>query len=176
MDCSPRRLLCPSNSPGKNTRVGCHSLLQGIFQSQGSNPGLLHFRRIFYHMNHQGSPSLLILRLSFQSLKSLLSEKTNSSAQALDSTFSCFVKDILNNLLQNQFLPSLLAHTQQVSLLWNLPSLKKLLTPRLPHYFKAKVFQLSILLSPLPYLTFFSLPHTTCMETAVTEVTDDLCC
>ena len=40
----------------------------------------------FYHMNHQGSPSLLILRLSFQSLKSLLSEKTNSSAQALDST------------------------------------------------------------------------------------------
>ena len=31
------RLLCPWDSPGKNTRVGCHSLLQGIFLTQGSN-------------------------------------------------------------------------------------------------------------------------------------------
>ena len=37
----PARLLCPWNSPGKNTRVGCHSLLQGIFLTQGSNPHLL---------------------------------------------------------------------------------------------------------------------------------------
>ena len=36
------RLLCPWDSPGKNTRVGCHFLLQGIFLTQGSNPGLLH--------------------------------------------------------------------------------------------------------------------------------------
>ena len=36
------RLLCPGNSPGKNTRVGCYSLLQGIFLTQGSNPGLPH--------------------------------------------------------------------------------------------------------------------------------------
>ena len=33
----PARLLCPWNSPGKNTGVGCHALLQGIFLSQGSN-------------------------------------------------------------------------------------------------------------------------------------------
>ena len=31
MDCSPPRLLCPWDSPGKNTGVGCHVLLQGIF-------------------------------------------------------------------------------------------------------------------------------------------------
>ena len=37
----PARLLCPWDSPGKNTGVGCHALLQGIFPTQGSNPGLL---------------------------------------------------------------------------------------------------------------------------------------
>ena len=36
------RLLCPWDYPGKNTRVGCHFLLQGIFPIQGSNPGLPH--------------------------------------------------------------------------------------------------------------------------------------
>ena len=38
---SPTRLLCPWDSPGKNTGVGCHALLQGIFPTQGSNPGFL---------------------------------------------------------------------------------------------------------------------------------------
>ena len=37
----PTRLLCPWDSPGKNTGVGCHSLLQGVFLTQGSNPHLL---------------------------------------------------------------------------------------------------------------------------------------
>ena len=40
----PFRLLCPWDSPGKNTGVGCHSLLQGIFLTQGSNPYLLHWQ------------------------------------------------------------------------------------------------------------------------------------
>ena len=39
--------------PGKNTRVGCYSLLQGIFLIQGSNLGLLYCRQIFYHVSHQ---------------------------------------------------------------------------------------------------------------------------
>ena len=38
----PTRLLCPWNFPGKNTGVGCHSVLQGIFPTQGSNPSFLH--------------------------------------------------------------------------------------------------------------------------------------
>ena len=42
----PPRFLCPWNSPGQNTGVGSPSLLQGIFQTQGSNPGLPHCRRI----------------------------------------------------------------------------------------------------------------------------------
>ena len=51
--------LCSWNSPGKNTGVGSHSLLQGIFPIQGSNPGLLHYRQILYSLSHQGSLSLL---------------------------------------------------------------------------------------------------------------------
>ena len=41
MDCSPARLLCPWDFPGKNNGVGSPSLLQGIFLTQESNPGLL---------------------------------------------------------------------------------------------------------------------------------------
>ena len=52
----PDRLLCPWNSPGKNTGVACHSLLHGIFLTQGSNPGLLQCRWILYYFSHQGSP------------------------------------------------------------------------------------------------------------------------
>ena len=44
------------DSPGKNTGVGSHALLQGIFPTQGSNPGLLHCRRILYNLRHQRSP------------------------------------------------------------------------------------------------------------------------
>ena len=53
----PTRLLCPWDSPGKNTGVGSHSLLQGIFLIQGSNPGLPHCRWILYFLSHQGGPS-----------------------------------------------------------------------------------------------------------------------
>ena len=46
MDCSPPDLLCLWDYPGKNTEVDYHSLLQWIFPTQGSNPGLLHCRQI----------------------------------------------------------------------------------------------------------------------------------
>ena len=48
----PTRLLCPWNSPGKNTGVGCHALLQGIFPTQGRDPRLLcllHCWQVLYH-------------------------------------------------------------------------------------------------------------------------------
>ena len=44
----PARLLCPWDSPDKNIAVGCHFLLQGIFLTQRSNPGLLHCRQTLY--------------------------------------------------------------------------------------------------------------------------------
>ena len=46
----PDILLCPRSSPGRDTRVGSHSLLQGIFSIQGSNPSLLHHRQVLYHL------------------------------------------------------------------------------------------------------------------------------
>ena len=55
----PTRFLCPWNSPSKNTAVGSHSLLPGIFQTQGLNPGLLHCGWILYHLSHQGSSRIL---------------------------------------------------------------------------------------------------------------------
>ena len=56
MDCSPPGSSVHGDSPGKNTGVGCHALLQGIFPTQGSNPHLLHCRRILYRLSLQGSP------------------------------------------------------------------------------------------------------------------------
>ena len=59
MDCSLSGSSVHGDSPGKNTEVGCHVLLQGIFPTQGSNPGLLHCRRILYKLSHQGSLRIL---------------------------------------------------------------------------------------------------------------------
>ena len=53
MDCSPPGFSVHGDSPGTNTGVGCHSLLQGIFPNQGSNPGLPHCRQILHHLSHQ---------------------------------------------------------------------------------------------------------------------------
>ena len=55
----PTRLLCSWNSPGQNTGVSCPSLLQGIFPTQGSNPGLPHCRQILHQLSHKGSPRIL---------------------------------------------------------------------------------------------------------------------
>ena len=65
--CNAARLLCPWDSPCKNTGVDCHSLLQGIFLTQGLNPGLPHCRLILYHLSHQGSSLLMELPKFFKS-------------------------------------------------------------------------------------------------------------
>ena len=52
----PARLLCPWDSPGKNTGVDCHSLLQKIFPTSGLNLGLLHCRQILYHLSYREDP------------------------------------------------------------------------------------------------------------------------
>ena len=57
--CRPPRSSVHGDSPGKNTGVGCQDLLQGIFPTQGSNPGLPHCRRILYQLSHQGSPKVI---------------------------------------------------------------------------------------------------------------------
>ena len=56
----PRGLYSPWNSPGQNTGVGSLSLLQGIFPTQWSNPGLPHCRWILYQLSYQGSRSCFL--------------------------------------------------------------------------------------------------------------------
>ena len=51
-------ILFTRNSPRKNTEVGCHSLLQGIFPTQGWNPGLPHCWQIHYCLSHWEAPVL----------------------------------------------------------------------------------------------------------------------
>ena len=55
----PHGLYSPWNCSGQNTGVGSLSLLQGIFPTQGSNPGLLHCRWILYWVSHKGSLRIL---------------------------------------------------------------------------------------------------------------------
>ena len=57
-DCSPPDSAVHEDSPGKNTGVGCHAFLQGIFPTQGWDPRLLcllHCKQILYLLSHQGS-------------------------------------------------------------------------------------------------------------------------
>ena len=56
----PHGLYSPWNSPGRNTAVGSLFLLQGIFPTQGSNPGVPHCRQILYQLNYKGSPRTLV--------------------------------------------------------------------------------------------------------------------
>ena len=55
----PHGLYSPWDSPGRNTGVGSLSLLQGIFPTQGLNPGLLHCRQILYQLSHKESTRIL---------------------------------------------------------------------------------------------------------------------
>ena len=54
----PHGLYSPWNSPGQNIGVGSLSILQGIFPTQGSNPGLLHCGWILYQLSHTGNPRI----------------------------------------------------------------------------------------------------------------------
>ena len=68
MDCRPPGSSVHGDSAGKNTRVGCHALLQGIFPNLGT-PGLPHCMQILYPLSHPGS--LRRARMGFQGQKSL---------------------------------------------------------------------------------------------------------
>ena len=61
----PARLLCPWDSLGKNTGVGCHFLLQRTFPTQESNRGLLNCRQILYQLSYEGSPVTLYYQVNY---------------------------------------------------------------------------------------------------------------
>ena len=69
MDCSPPGSSVCGDSPGNNTGVGCHALLQGIFLTQESNPGLPHCRWILYYLSHQGKSYFAYIDFSLKKKK-----------------------------------------------------------------------------------------------------------
>ena len=79
----PHVLYSLWNSPGQDTGVGSLSLLQGIFLTQGSNPGLLHCRRILYQLSHQGRGKEEGKKLWPDMGKTLLRWRTSRSIQYL---------------------------------------------------------------------------------------------
>ena len=80
----PTRLPRPWDSPGKNTGVGCHALLQGIFPTQGSNLGLPYHRQILDPLSHQGAPLHL--------------PETECKSQVLHKAFPDTVSEQVNKL------------------------------------------------------------------------------
>ena len=66
IDCSPTRLLFPWDFSGKNAGAGCHSLLQRIFLTQGSNPSLLNWHTASLPLSHLGSPVCLYICMHFR--------------------------------------------------------------------------------------------------------------
>ena len=70
---------CPWHFPGNSTGVGCHFLLQGIFPTQGSNPGLPHCRQTLYSLEPPGK-SNLYLRFSATNI----SPKSDTGNKTLD--------------------------------------------------------------------------------------------
>ena len=79
----PHKLYSPWNSPDQDTGVGSLSLLQGIFPTQGSSPGLPHCRWILYQLSHKGSPRTLEwIDYSFSSGSSRPRNRTKASYTA----------------------------------------------------------------------------------------------
>ena len=79
-------LYSPWNFPGWNTGVGSLSLLQGLFPTQGSNPGLPHCRQNLYQLSHKGSPRILErVAYAFSSRSSQPRNPTRSPVLQVDS-------------------------------------------------------------------------------------------
>ena len=78
------RLLCPWNSPGKNAGEGSHSLLQGIFRTQGLNLHLLHCRQILYCLSHHGLPRWIPWRRKRQPTSVFLPEEFHGQRSPVD--------------------------------------------------------------------------------------------
>ena len=96
----PARLLGLWDPPGKKTGVGCRFLLQGIFPTQGWNPGLPQCRRILYQLSHQGSPRKLEwVAYPFCSRSSQARNWTGVSCMASGLITKCAVREAPRSLL-----------------------------------------------------------------------------
>ena len=72
MNCSLPDSSLHGDPPGKNTGVGCHALLQGIFPTQRSNPGLPHCRQTLYCLSHQKKNECVCVYVCIHLFKKIL--------------------------------------------------------------------------------------------------------
>ena len=89
LDCSPPGSSVHGDSPGKNTGVGCHFLLQGIFAIQGSNLHflcLLHWKTDALLLSHQGSSGFGLLDAECLALKEITEAMHSSPSPSPEST------------------------------------------------------------------------------------------
>ena len=115
----PTRLLCPWDSPGSNTGVGCHFLLQGIFLTQESNPGFLHCRQMIYQLSYEGSLEMKIMvPISSISSLSLLPGLGRSAAEGIRYPLQYSWSSLVAQLAKN---PPLMWETWVRSLAWEYP-------------------------------------------------------
>ena len=91
----PHELYSPCNSPGQNAGVGSLSLLQGIFPTQGSNPGFLHCRHILYQLSYQGKAMDVIvssIRMIFKDIMLNEISQTQKDKYCYDCTHMLYLK------------------------------------------------------------------------------------
>ena len=101
----PHGLYSSWNSPGQNTGVSSLFLLQGIFPTQGLNPGLPHCRQILYQLSHKGSPRLLEwVNYPFSSGSSQPRNWTGVSWIALKALINSFLKITVRKMCLSTFL------------------------------------------------------------------------
>ena len=125
----PTRLFRPWNFPGKNTGLGCHFLLQGIFLTQELNPGLPHCRQMLYRLSHLGSPKYPLLTKIQQGQK--LKKKKKSTLGGAYYPQVCMPRLLLSPLLPAQ--PRISSHFQEKQLflseVWATSSLPQVPAP-----------------------------------------------
>ena len=101
----PHGLYSPWNSSGQSIEVGSCSFLQGIFPTQGSNPGLPHCRQILYQLRHQGIPRILeLVAYPFSYGSSWPSNATRVSCIAGGFFTSWTTREVHNKSIDKYFL------------------------------------------------------------------------
>ena len=112
------RPLCPWDSPDKNTGVGCHSLLQEIFLTQGLNSCLPSCRQTVYHLSHQGSPYTIDGKVKVAQLCLTLCNPVDSPWNSLGQNTEVGSLSLLQGIFPIQGLNPGLPHCRRILYHW----------------------------------------------------------
>ena len=151
----PTRLLCPWDSPGKNTGVGCHALLQGIFLTQGLNLGLLHWQAGSLPLAPRGKPVLYVIYSQSFTIMIYMLLNSKYLFPAQNSLFKCCIYNA--NWVTDQISRLVAVHISKVQLIFPYPI--KSLSSVLPSSLKMKprCHLYFLLLSFTPYILLITL-------------------